>query len=254
MERISTHQFMTLSSAVLLGTTFLPVASMVTGVGGRDGWMSVLPGFVLAIPYGLMVISLVEWYPQKNLLQISETVFGRWIGKIIGVLYILLMGYFGGLLLAQIGNIYQVSSMPLVPIPVFYIGGLLLVFYMVSSGIEVFARFSEVILPVIAIVLFMNVVLVIPRVEQGELLPILNEGLKPLIFGGIKVLPFAMEFVLFLAGIGAFLPTGKEELSRLKTGVWRAVFLVGMLNTLVVLIQILVFGPVETLRMVYGIL
>ena len=254
MERISTHQFMTLSSAVLLGTTFLPVASMVTGVGGRDGWMSVLPGFVLAIPYGLMVISLVEWYPQKNLLQISETVFGRWIGKIIGVLYILLMGYFGGLLLAQIGNIYQVSSMPLVPIPVFYIGGLLLVFYMVSSGIEVFARFSEVILPVIAIVLFMNVVLVIPRVEQGELLPILNEGLKPLIFGGIKVLPFAMEFVLFLAGIGAFLPTSKEELSRLKTGVWRAVFLVGMLNTLVVLIQILVFGPVETLRMVYGIL
>lgn len=254
MERISTHQFMTLGAAVLLGTTFLPVASIVTGVGGRDGWMSVLPGFAVGIPYGLMVISLVERYPQKNLLQMSETVFGRWIGKIIGIVYISIMGYFGGLLLAQIGNIYQDSTMPLVPISVFYLGGLLLVFYMVRSGIEVFARFSEVLLPVIGIVLFMNVVLAIPQIEQGELLPILSEGLKPLVFSGIKVLPYAMEFVLFLAGVAAFLPTGKEELSRLKTGVWRAVFLVGMLNTLVVLIQILVFGPVETLRMVYGIL
>jgi len=125
---------------------------------------------------------------------------------------------------------------------------------MVSSGIEVFARFSEVILPVIAMVLLMNVVLSIPRIEQGELLPILSEGLKPLIFGGIKVLPFAMEFVLFLAGVAAFLPTGEEELARLKTGVWRAVFLVGILNTLLVLIQILVFGPTETVRLVYGVL
>ena len=137
MERISTHQFMTLGAAALLGTTFLPLASMVTGVSGRDGWMSVLPGFALAIPYGLMVLSLVEQYPQKNLLQISETLFGKWVGKFIGVLYILITGYFGGLLLSQIGNIYQASSMPLVPISVFYIGGLLLVFYMVSSGIEV---------------------------------------------------------------------------------------------------------------------
>src|SRR5665648_1151201 len=88
MERISTHQFLTIGAAVLMGTTFLPVASLVTGVGGRDGWMSVLPGFAVGIPYGLMVLSLVERYPHKNLLQISETLFGKWIGKIIGVIYI----------------------------------------------------------------------------------------------------------------------------------------------------------------------
>lgn len=254
MERISTHQFLTLGAAVLMGTTFLPVASYVTGVGGRDGWMSVLPGFAVGIPYGLMVLSLVEQYPHKNLLQISATLFGKWIGKIIGVLYILITGYFGGLLLGQIGNIYQSSIMPLVPITVFYLGALLLVIYLVRSGIEVFARFSEVIFPLIVIALVLNVGLSIPRIEQGELLPILSEGLKPLFFGVFKIMPFAMEYILFLAGIVAFLPTGKQELGQLKTGVWRAVFLVGILNTLVVLIQILVFGPTETIRLVYGLL
>ena len=254
MERISSHQFLTLGAAVLMGTTFLPIASLVIGVGGRDGWMSVLPGFVVGIPYGLMVLALVKQYPHKNLLQISETVLGKWIGKVVGVVYILIMGYFGGLLLAQVGDIYEASVMPLVPISVFYLGALLLVFYMINSGIEVFARFCEVIFPLFVITILLNVGLCIPRIEQGELLPILGDGFKPLLWGGVKILPFAMEFILFLAGIAAFLPTSKEDHDLLKTGVWRAVFLVGILNTLVVVMQILVFGPTETVRLVYGLL
>ena len=149
MERISLHQFVTLGAAVLMGTTFLPVASVVTGVGGRDGWMSVLPGLAVGIPYGLMILSLAEQYPQKNLLKISETLFGKWIGKITGSIFILITGYLGGLLLGQVGDIYQASVMPLTPLWVFNIGGLLLVFLLVRSGIEVLARFSEVVFPLV---------------------------------------------------------------------------------------------------------
>jgi len=254
MERISPHQFMTLGAAVLLGTTFLPIASAVTGVAGRDGWMTVLPGLAVGIPYGLMVLSLLAQYPNKNLLQISEILFGKWIGKIIACIYILITGYFGGLLLAQVGDVFQRTIMPLTPIGVFYLGGLLLVFYLVWSGIEVFARFSEVIFPVIVIALLLNIVLPIPRIEQGELLPIFSEGLKPLGGGVLRIMPFAMEYILFLGGMLAFLPTGKQALGQLKTGIWRVVLLVGILDTLIVLIQILVFGPSETIRLGYGFL
>ncbi|EHQ87275.1 GerAB/ArcD/ProY family transporter [Desulfosporosinus youngiae] len=254
MERISSHQFMITGAAVLMGTTFLPAASIVTNVAGRDSWMSILPGMAVGIPYGLMVILLMEQYPGQNLLQVTEILFGKWISKIIGILYISITGYFGGLLLAQVGNIYQSVIMPLVPIGMFYLGGLLIVFYLVSSGIEVFARFSEVIFPLIVVALILNIVLSIPRIEPGEALPILGEGIKPLFLGGFKAMPFAMEYILFAAGILTFLPTGKQELTQLKKGVWRAVLLVGFLNMLVVLIQMLVFGPLETIRLVYGLL
>jgi len=254
MERISTHQFMTLSGAVIMGGTFLLIARFVTEAGGRDGWMAVLPAFAVTIPYGLMVLSLSAQYPHENLLRISETIFGKWIGKIIGFVYILISGYYGGLVLAMVGLIYEQSVMPLTPRWIFYLGGLLIVFYLASSGIEVFARFSEVILPLIVIGLVLNLALVIPRIEQGELLPILSDGLKPLFSGGLNVIPFSMAYILFLGGILTFLPTGKKELGQLKTGVWRAAFLVGILNTLVVLFQILVFGPVETIRLSFGIL
>ncbi len=238
----------------MMGTTFLPIASIVTGTSGRDGWMSVLPGFAVGIPYGLMLLYLLEQYPSKNLLQISEILLGKWTGKLIGILYILVAGYLGGLLLGQVGDIYQTSIMPLTPLLVFYLGGFLLVFYLVSSGIEVFARFSEIIFPVIVVALLLNIGLSIPRLEQGELMPILGKGFKPIFWGGFKVIPFALTYIFFVAGILPFLPTGKRELGQLKTGVWRVVFLVGILNTLVVIIQILVFGPAETIRLVYGLL
>lgn len=254
MERISAHQFTTLGAAVLIGTTFLPVASIVTLAGGRDGWMSVMPGFAVGIPYSLMIFSLMEKYPRKNLLQISEEVLGKWTGKFIGITYTLIVSYLGGLLLGQVGDIYQTSIMPLTPIWVFYLGGIILVLYLVKSGVEVFARFSEVIFPFITVAILLNAGLSIPRIEQGELLPILGGGLKPVLLSSFKVIPFVMTYMLFLAGIIAYLPTGKKELAQLRRGAWRLIFLVGILDTLVVVIQILVFGPAETIRLVYGLL
>ncbi|MDP4125397.1 MAG: GerAB/ArcD/ProY family transporter, partial [Bacillota bacterium] len=163
-------------------------------------------------------------------------------------------GYFGGLLLGQVGDIYETSIMSLTPIALFYLGALLIVFYVVSSGIEVLARFSELIFPVIVIMLVLNLALSIPRIEQGELMPIFDDGIKPLLYGVLKIPPFAMEYILFLAGIVTFLPTHNQELGQLRTGVWRAVFLVGIVDALVVLMQILIFGPTETVRIVYGLL
>jgi len=254
MEKISTHQSMTLGATVLMGGTFLLIGSNVNRAGGRDGWMTILPAFAVAIPYGLMVLSLSAQYPHENLLQISENVFGKWIGKIIGFIYILISGYYGGLVLALIGAVYNQSIMMLTPLWVFYVGSLLIIFYLVNSGIEVFARFSEVIFPLIVIGLVLNVVLSIPNIEPGELLPILGEGLKPLYFAALRVMAYSMVYILFLAGILPFLPTGKQELDQLKTGLWRAVFWVGILNTSVVLMEILVFGPREIVRLIFAIL
>ncbi|MGC7873139.1 GerAB/ArcD/ProY family transporter [Desulfosporosinus sp. SYSU MS00001] len=255
MERISAHQFMTLGASVLMGGTFLLIATFVTEAGGRDGWMSIMPAFALTIPYGIMILSLSARYPEKNLLDISGIIFGKWTEKIIGSLYIVISGYYGGLLLAFIGIIYEQSIMPLVPRWVLYLGGLLLVFYLASTGIEVFARFSEVLLPVIVVALVFNIVLTFPRIEQNELLPFFENGVKPLLWGALKVIPFPMVYSMFLAGIITFLPqNNQQEISQFKTGIWRAAFLVGILNTIVVLSQILVFGPRETIRLSFGIL
>lgn len=85
-------------------------------------------------------------------------------------------------------------------------------------------------------------------------MPIMSEGVKPIFLGAFKVMPFVMTYMLFLAVLIAFVPVGKREFGQLRRGIWKVVFMVGILDMLVVLIQLLVFGPTETIRLVYGLL
>lgn len=252
IERISYHQFMILSCGVLLGTTFLPIVQTLAGVAGRDGWWSVLPGYLIAIPWGLMVLSFMRSYSGQNLLQISGKVFGKWVGIAIAVYYTLIAGYYAALLLAREADTYERMIMPLMPKYVLITGALLLVIALAWAGIEVLARFSEFTLPLVVAALVITLILAIPRFEWDEFYPVLANGFKPVLIGVIKTVPRPLPYILFLAGVLPFLPTGEQ--ARLKSGLWRAVILVGTLLTLVTLTEIMVFGPVEAARLNLGIL
>lgn len=254
MERISPHQFMTLGTGVLLGTTFFPIAQVTVAAAGRDAWLSILPAYSLAIVLGLMVLSIMKKYPGNNLLQVSERVFGKWIGKGISLIYTLVSIYFGSLLLAQVGDTFKRSVMPLTSYMVFLLGVIFLVAFLAWSGIEVFGRFTEIVTPMVIFALFLTIILSIPRFEWNEFSPVLAGGLKPILQGSLKIAPFAMEYILFLAGVLTFLPKEESEQTRLKTGLWRAVLLVALVNTLLTLTEILVFGPTEAKRLNYGII
>lgn len=254
MERLSTHQFMILSSGVLLGTTFNTVGALVIGSAGRDGWMAIFPSFILAIPFGLMIFSMFAKYPNKNLIEISEKVLGKWLAKGLGILYIFISTCFGGLLVGEGVDMFTRTVLPYMPRNVFILGGLLLVFYLFYSGIEVFARFTEVTFPFVAMSLILIAFFSIPRFEQGEIYPILAEGIKPVLYASLKISPWPMEYVLFLAGLLPFLPKQVNDLKQMKKGMWRAIFIVAFLDTIVALIEVLVFGPYEGFRITYGLL
>ena len=254
MQRLSTHQFMVLSSAILLGTVFFPIADVTVGAGGRDGWMAVFPGYLTALPLGVMILSLIPKYPNKNLIEITEIVLGKWIGKGLGIFYILISAYMGGLLLTQAVDVFMRTILPLMPRSVLVFAGFIVVFYLYSSGIEVFGRFSEVVFPMVTLALTAIAVFSISRFEQGELFPILANGIWPVFQASLQVIPFSMEYILFLAGLLPFLPKKAKELKQLKKGIWRASLLVSSLLTMITVIQIMTFGPVEAVRLKYGIL
>ncbi|MDI6812974.1 MAG: endospore germination permease [Desulfitobacteriaceae bacterium] len=252
MQRISIHQFMILSAAILLGTTFMPVAQATAQTAGRDAWLAVMPAYSLAIPWGYMILYLAKNHPGLTLMQIAEKLLGKWPGKGINLMYAGITGYFAALLSSQLVDLFRRSILPLVPTTVFAGGILLLVVILAWSEVEVFARFAEIVFPLIALGLIFTTLFSIPRFEWGEFLPILENGWMPVVWGALPIVPFAMEYPLFLAGMLAFLPQGEGP--RLKAGIWRAVLLVGLLDTAITLTQTMVFGPEETKRLNYGLL
>lgn len=253
MERITSHQFMLLSAAVLLGITFMGIGNL-AAVAGRDAWLSALPGFIWTIPFGQMLLSMIPNYPGKNLIEISEEVLGKWVGKGMGIIYILIFTYIGGLRAAQEADLFSRSVLPLMPRFVFILGGIVIGLYLFNSGIEVLGRFSEVIFPIIAASLILIAVFVYPRFEEGSLFPILANGIKPILLSNVKIIHFSMGYIMFLAGLLPFLPKESKDLREMKKGLMIAVLIVILLNTLIVFIQIMTFGPSETARMTYGLL
>lgn len=254
MERISTTQFWTLGLAVTLGTTFFPVGTLAAFAAGRDGWMSVLPGFLVGIPFGLMVISLSQKYPKTNLFKISEQVLGKWLGKGLTLLAVIISAYFGGLLFGQVCDMFSRTILPEIPNQVFFVSIFFISFIMIYVGIEVFARFSEIVLPIVLLGVISTLVLAIPRFERGALLPFLENGIKPVLNGTMQIIPWPFEFILFLGGLIAFIPQGKQDIKLIRTQIWRIFVAVGILDTFVTLIEIWVFGPIGAARITYGIL
>lgn len=252
MERISQHQFMIFSAAVLLGTTFYPIAQIVIGAAGRDAWWSVLPGYGVAIPFGFMVLSLSKKHPGLDLFQITDKLVGKWPTKGIVVVYSVITGYLGLLLLAQVRDTFRRSILPLVPSAMIVCGLMLLVIMLVWSGIEVFARFTEITFPLVAGGLLFTMLFSIPRFEWGEFLPIMADGIIPVVWGVLKLSPFAMEYVLVLGALLPHLPVGEEK--RLQQGIVRAVLVVGTLSAALTFTEIIVFGPEEAKRLNYGLL
>ncbi|WP_425805833.1 GerAB/ArcD/ProY family transporter [Desulfitobacterium sp. Sab5] len=254
MERISIQQFLMLGASVTLGTTFIPVGTVMAGLAGRDGWMAVIPAFLFGIPFGLMVITLSERYPQKNLFEISEKVLGKWIGKIFGIAASVIAAFFGGLLIGQGVDMFSRSILPFTPRWVFILSSFPLILMLVYAGIEVLARFSEIVFPIIVLALVGTALLSIPRFEPGELLPLLENGLKPLLYGFVEGIPWPMEYVLFLGGLLKFLPKGYQEKKQMRVRLWSIFLSVGFIDMLIALIEIWVFGPSETARQTYGLL
>lgn len=252
MERISIHQFSSVSLGVLLGTTFFPVAQVVTGEAGRDGWLSVLPSYALGIPFGMMVLSLGRRYPGQSLLQIAEILWGKWLGKLYGIIYTFINLYFCALLSRQGQDVINRTVLTLLPDILVLSSGMLLIFFLVKSGIEVYARFAEFVFPVVTAGLFAILILVIPRFEWTEFFPILGNGIIPVAWGAWKISGFPMEYVLFLSGVLPYLPL--KEYNHLKTKIWKSVLIIGGMDAIIALTEILVFGPRETARINYGFL
>jgi len=254
MQRISVHQFMIVLAAVLLGTTFFPVAQIVAGEAGRAGWLAVIPGMSLGLPFLLLTLNLAGRYPGKNLLEITTQVLGKWIGKAIGLGFTMITTYFGSLLLRQIADTWERTVQPQVSEYIHLGGAVILVVILCWVGIEVYARFTEVVFPLVVLTLFITLGLSIPRFEWDQLQPLFERGLVSMVWAGLQIAPYTLEGALFLTGLISYLPSGKNDRKRLRNGAILALALVGILNTLVSLTEIMVFGPVETERLNYGIL
>jgi spore germination protein KB len=168
----------------------------------KDNWLAILIGMCVGIILFFIYYFLFRQYPNLPLTGYVKKVFGKYLGWVIGLLYILYflqvttsnVRSFGELLLAS-----TMTETPLLAISILFV---LTICYVLYLGIEVLARTAEVFIVILIFLGFVGnfLILVSGNVDLHNLQPFLENGWKPILTTALletSNFPFG-QMVLFL--------------------------------------------------------
>jgi spore germination protein KB len=231
--------------AICLLMIFIMGSSYILGTGTeskQDAWISVIFGLLMSMPILFVYSRVMSLYPEKGLFEILEEIFGKFVGKVFILLYIWYAFHLGALVVRNFGEFINTVAMPETPkfVPMFCL--VMVAIPAVKSGIEVLARTSAYLLPVILLIILFVQLLGFPLLDFNNIRPIFNNGWRLILKGGASTFAFPFsETVLFL-GLFSSLKTKKSIYKVFLLGTSIA----GILLIFITLRNILILGPVQT--------
>lgn len=220
----------------------------VTGLDAKkDLWLAIILALFMVLPMVTIFARLHSIFPGENLFDIIEICFGKFIGKVIMIVFTWYTFYWTADVLNNYGLFIKAVGLPDTPyiIPIILLG--ILCAWIIKEGIEVLGRWSEFFLTIAIISIFVGISLLIPKMNINNILPVLYDGINPVFKGAYSV--FTQPFVQTVAFTMAF-TNFKRKNSSYK--VYFIGLLIGAILTFVVSVtNILVIGIEESTHMYY---
>lgn len=234
---ITSKQLIYIIVGATIGVGLLTLPDSVGRVAKQDTWMSVGIGALLPLG-GLFMISLMaSRLPNLTLAEYAEKVLGKWLGKLLTMIFILYSIAYAALVARIFINILKIYLFPTTPM--WALGSLILApaAYLASRDVRVLGRVNELMFWE-ALVLFLTLLMAIPKIDTTFYLPIGNTGIGEILQGAYKA-AFAflgMEVLLVVY------PLVQQKKDVLKAGV-TAIGIVSFYYLAVVITTLGVFGP-----------
>lgn len=203
-DTLTSRQLLVIIISVVVGVQIFTMPRALAESAGRDGWLSLLLGGAWAVAAATGTAFLGSLFPR----QAPYVWLSRLVGKkgsiclsILGGLFYLLVT---GVVLRLFADVLRVYLLPRTPSEVIMITFLLSVGYAVSHGINPLARVTQIfflfgILPSFLLMVFFQ-----REVDIGELLPVLADGIGPVVkgflpaygtFGGWGIVVLLLQFM-----------------------------------------------------------
>ncbi|MBE2978975.1 GerAB/ArcD/ProY family transporter [Priestia megaterium] len=146
----------------------------------KDAWLAILLGMCMGMILFFIYYSLFRQYPNLPLTGYARKIFGKNLGWIIGLLYVLGFLYMAARNVRDFGSLLVSSTLPETPLLAVNVSLVLVICYVLYLGIEVLGRTAEVF---IVVLLLLGVVgnffvFVSGNVDFHQLRPFLGHGWK----------------------------------------------------------------------------
>ncbi|MDF2721648.1 MAG: spore germination protein [Paenibacillus sp.] len=200
MEKIGQAQLAALIVMFQIGSSPL---FLLGSAAGADAWISVFIGMMA----GLLLLVLVTLQirrlePDKDLIDMFHTYFGKIAGYGFGIAYFIYFSYKSVRNIREFGDLMILYLLPHTPLAIVICCVLLVAGFAVWRGIEVFGRTTQMIMPVILLIYaaFFMVIYGNGLFDVHRLEPLLDHGWKKVVDAALPEIvsfPFG-EMVLFL--------------------------------------------------------
>lgn len=231
-SKISGTRFM-FSIAFYLHSSAL-LTSFLSGITKQESWIPIIMGVILCIPLVYMYRTIMVMFPDKNLFQVFEEVYGVVLGKIISVFYVCYFLTLSALNVTDFGDFIKNIGMVETPHMVFTICCVLVAVWAVRNGLKVVTRYSSAFAFIEFIIVGFTLILVINQINFNNFLPLFTQPLMKYIQSThiITMIPFG-ELVVFLM----FTPCVEKMTPKQTTKYWYKGLAMGAIVLLVVVLR-----------------
>lgn len=178
---ISSSQLTFLFIGLLEASTL--TGAFISGITKQDTWIVLVAGFTIELFLLLVYTSLSKRFPDKNLIEINNEVYGKHFGKVMSLLYIYYFWFIIPANLRFIADFFSNYLFQETDISVFAIAIVMVCIYTIKKGIEVIARAGLILCIVTMIVALFITIITIKDMCLTNFLPIFQINLKEFILG-----------------------------------------------------------------------
>lgn len=174
-------------------------AAFISGIAKQNTWIVLIIGFFILLFMLFVYTSLNKIFPDKNLIEVNDVVYGKYFGKIMSILYIYYFWFIIPANLRFITDFFTVYLFPKTCITVLIVPLAAVCIYTVRKGIKVIARTGFILSVLSIIVAIVITLLTIKDVNLSNFLPFILPPLKKFMLAVNLIVALSFgEIIVFL--------------------------------------------------------
>ncbi|MFS0558632.1 GerAB/ArcD/ProY family transporter [Brevibacillus sp. 179-C9.3 HS] len=243
-DKIGIRQFVILVTFITIGDSILLLPSVPSTEAGHDGWLSGIIGVLLGLVIVYLFCVIGHMYPEQTLIEKNKLIFGRWLGTVFSIIFLGAVLINGAVFIRTIGDFMTTHILKATPINAVMFLLVASAIFAVRLGLETFARTSEIFFLWFVFTFVLFFLLLSPLFHFENLLPFLENGIKPVIRGtfAVTAYPFS-ELIIFL-----MITPLLDRKEKLTSAFLRGAIYGGVCLLAVIFLSLLILGPEMTAR------
>ncbi|WRS28847.1 endospore germination permease [Oscillospiraceae bacterium MB08-C2-2] len=203
---------LSLNQAIFVIMLFNIGSSVIMGISTKmvqDTWLVILVATFIAIPVFWLYARILQLFPEKNIFQILELLLGKIGGKAVSVLFIWYSLHLSALVLRNLTEFVEISSLPETPQLPIMILLILTTVYLARSGIHTIGKWSIIMVFFVLFVVFITFSASIGKMRFDDILPIMEHSPAQIAQTGFETFSYPYGETIIFLYIGHAIPKGK---------------------------------------------